>query len=144
MIISMTTEARIISLMACGAKLYVYRWMEGSWADPVFGTSRITLEHNGVELRLTEDAPLWFEYFYSVRCDDTYLRNKHGRDYAGRTLARKIIQRDDVRSEYAGYRGDYDKTWRELYVHVSTPAPRVISEWWNAELQNQYSNDTPW
>lgn len=45
-------------------------------------------------------------------------------------IAERIIKRPDVREAYAGYRGDYDMRWREVYEHVSMPVPRWISEQW--------------
>lgn len=128
MIISETTEARIIKAMEHGAVLCFHRWGDYNWGEYETGTSKVTLNHGESSLLI------------SPPFDDTYRFDKDG-DYhltrcdhesrAARSLAMRITERPDVRDDYLpGSRWEGCKQWIERYVHISTPTPRWVTEQW--------------
>lgn len=129
------TENRIVEAMRNGATLVFHMRGYLSWGELTQWCDRVTLQAaSGQELTLTskyrED-----EYYYAPDSEDGSCWLRHG-NYArmpdcGERFADGLIKRDDVRKEYAGYRGDHDRQWREIYVHVNRPVPRWVSEQWD-------------
>lgn len=127
MITTDNTRQRIIKAMEKGAELVFHIGMDGEGG---MHTYKVTLEHNGNVLTLSTvyraDERYWHDYSetYKLRCGE-YSVVESGKDVANR-----VIKCPEIRSEYAGYRSDYDRSWRELYVHNNQPVARWITEQW--------------
>lgn len=130
MITTGNTQQRIIKAMERGAELVFHVCMDGEGGMHVY---KATLEHNGKVLTLStahrDDEKYWHDYSETYR-----LRSgEYSRPESGETVANRVIKCSEIRSEYAGYRGDYDRSWRELYVHNNQPVPTWVTEQWGDE-----------
>lgn len=136
MITTSSTQQRIIKAMESGATLVFHCAWYGPWGDGFSVITKVTLERNGKSLTLStgyrEDERYWdIEREYSpLRCGE-YSRPESGEDVADR-----VIKCPEIRDEYAGYRSDYSKRWREVYVHVNQPVPNWVSEQWDDVYQS--------
>lgn len=124
-------EQRIINLMKKGAKL-VYHVRAGGEEYPD-SIQKITLACNGKELTLAR-ADQWARYGWTDE-GDGYLGS------AAHPAAECIRKHPDIRSAYAGYRGDFDRSWREVYEHNDMPVPRWIREQWATPV-SQYEDNS--
>jgi hypothetical protein len=128
MITTCKTQQHIIKAMEKGAELVFHIGTDGEGATYI---RRVTLEHNGKELKLSanhrDDEAYWDDYHesYRLRCGE------HSQPESAADVANRVIKCPEIRSEYAGYRGD--RHWRELYVHNNQPVPLWVTEQWGDE-----------
>lgn len=130
MITTCNTQQRIIKAMERGAQLVFHVSVAGP--DGYSRVSKVTLERGNSVLTLTTKYRQ-DEYFFVPCHEDGRCWLRHGeysRPESGKQIAEQIIEHSDIRSEYAGYRGDYDRNWRELYVHKNQPVPTWVTEQW--------------
>lgn len=113
MLNSKNTETCIMALMEKGAKL-VYHIRSGCEEYPAY-VEKITIQHNGKELVLSRFGHWDKEPF--MRSVET-------------SMADRLRKHPDIHRAYAGYRGDFDRKWREIYEHKNQPVPRWIREQW--------------
>lgn len=123
MLESANTEERILALMKKGARLVYY--IDGGDVEVSPFVTRIAIEHNGNSVTLAV-IERW---------------DSEGVPYSAHSNAADRIRRHpDIRSAYAGYRGDFDRSWREVYEHEDMPVPVWIREQWNTPI-SQYDDD---
>lgn len=131
------TEERIVAAMAKGAVLTFHMRGGAGWDGWEEWVEKITLEHNGQHLTLSTQYRRDEYHFVPLSEDgEHWLRHREGSGAvpSASDIAYVIIERGDVREEYAGYRSDYATRWQEIYAHKSMPVPRWVTEQWDTPV----------
>lgn len=129
MLISPSTEARIVKAMEHGAVLCFhwrgfYDW--GEWDQRV---TRVTLTHGERSLLLSPAIEDVYHFDYRTGEPRTIIPDTLA--YLTRQSCYEITKRADVRDDYLpGSRWEGCTCWVERYVHISTPTPHWVTEQW--------------
>lgn len=128
MIITDKTHDRIIQAIENGARLVLYKSVCSEFGTVV---EKITLRKGDNELRL-DHAHRFDEVKYLWKRES--VEWMHHDIPSGECLAYHIMAMDSIRTCYAGYRGDFQRRYQEIFEHRNQPVPRWVSEQWETPV----------
>lgn len=117
MLTTTNTEERIVNLMKQGATIVYHYYHHSEFGNFL---EKVTLNYNEQQMVISE----------RVERKGWRPDSEIGRYATICPIADAILLRPDVRRGYPGYISDYGPDYRELYEHISKPAPRWVSDQW--------------